>query len=296
MAVAIALLALGVPAAAFTLWPLLRGREESRALAAPDPREPLLEQKHRVLGALRELAFEHEAGHVSDEDYEHLKARYEREAAAVLTALDRLSPRAPVAPKPREARSPARGWRHPAALATGAVALVVFGVVLGAGIVRYSQPEATTGMPVPGSRPLATLEAPPAGATSPGARTVSPQVLRGMLDAARQSLFAGRYGEAIAAYQAVLKRDPQNVDALTHLGLIVALGGHADTALETLDRALAIDPNYPPALLYRGQVLYETKRDVAGAVRAWEQFLKLVPAGEDHERVKQMIAEAKRTK
>ena len=26
---------------------------------------------------------------------------------------------------------------------------------------------------------------------------------------------------------------------------------------------------YPPALLYRGQVLYETKKDIAGAVRAW---------------------------
>jgi tetratricopeptide (TPR) repeat protein len=74
-------------------------------------------------------------------------------------------------------------------------------------------------------------------------------MLQGMLQAARASLFAGRYSEAIAAYQAVLKRDPKNVDAMTHLGLIVGVGGHADQALETLDRALALDPNYPPALL-----------------------------------------------
>jgi len=32
-------------------------------------------------------------------------------------------------------------------------------------------------------------------------------MLQGMLSAARTSLFAGRYGEAIAAYQAILKRD-----------------------------------------------------------------------------------------
>ena len=44
-----------------------------------------------------------------------------------------------------------------------------------------------------------------------------------MLQAARQSLFEGRYSEAIAAYQAVLKRDERNVDAMTHLGLIVAV-------------------------------------------------------------------------
>src|SRR3989442_13417837 len=89
-----------------------------------------------------------------------------------------------------------------------------------------------------------------------------------MRQAARASLSDGRYGEAIAAYQAVLKRDPKNVDAMTHMGFIVAIGGHADTALETFERALAIDPKYPPALLYRGQVLYESKKDTAGGVRS----------------------------
>src|SRR2546428_169868 len=97
---------------------------------------------------------------------------------------------------------------------------------------------------------------------------------RGRLGAARASLFAGRYGEAIAAYQAVLKRDPNNVDALTHMGLIAAVaarGEHGpemvDRALGLLDRALALSPDYPPALLYRGQVLYEGKKDAAGARR-----------------------------
>ena len=114
-----------------------------------------------------------------------------------------------------------------------------------------------------------------------------------MLQAARASLFAGRYGEAIAAYQAVLKRDPKNVDALAHMGLIVAIGGHADTALQTFDQALAIDPNYPPALLYRGQVLDEVKHDVPGAIRSWEKFMAVVPEGEERERVARMIADAK---
>jgi cytochrome c-type biogenesis protein CcmH/NrfG len=118
-------------------------------------------------------------------------------------------------------------------------------------------------------------------------------MLQGMLQAARASLSAGRYGEAIAAYQAVLKRDPKNVDAMTHLAHIVAIGGHADTALETLDRALAIDANYPPALLYRGQVLYEAKKDLPGAIRSWERFVAVVPAGEERDRVLKMIADVK---
>jgi tetratricopeptide (TPR) repeat protein len=291
-----AVLLFGVPLVGFALWPLWgrSGRARTFLPVAPDPREPLLEQKRQVLGALRELAFEHEAGHVSDEDYAELRARYEGEAARVLTELDRFGAPAPRTPAPAR---PATGgaWRHPFVLAVGALALVVFGVALGGGIARYTAPDPTAGLPMTGSRPLASLE--PPGAAGPGAdsstRTVSPEMMRGMLQAARASLFDGRYGEAIAAYQAVLKRDPKNVDALTHMALIAALAGHADEALTTFDRALTIDPDYAPALLYKGQVLYEAKRDRDGAIRAWERFLTIVPSGDDHERVKRLVAEAR---
>ena len=64
---------------------------------------------------------------------------------------------------------------------------------------------------------------------------------------------------------------------MTHLGLIVAIGGHADAAIEAFDKAAAIDPAYAPIYLYRGHVLYEAKQDYPGAVKAWERFLALVP-------------------
>ena len=299
-------LVLAVPAAAFALWPLLRARGRPALLPLPpDAREQLLESKRVALAALRELEFEHAAGHVSDADHAELRARYEAEAAETLRALDALGP-APAsrATPPLAAPAVGRGWRHPAALAAGAVALVVFGVGLGVGIVRYTEPDQMAGAPAPGSRPLAALEPPPPGAPPSAANAprgpVTPQMLSGMLDAARASLFAGRYGEAIAAYQAVLKRDPNNVDALTHMGLIAAIaarGEHGpemiDRALGLFDRALALQPDYPPALLYRGQVLYEAKNDAAGAIRSWERFVKVAPAGDDRARVERMIAEAK---
>ncbi len=284
-------LLVGVPLAAFTLWPLRR-HGGGRLLPVPvDAREQLLEQKRQALRALRELQFEHEAGHVSDDDYAELTTRYEAEAARLLTELDQLGPAAPRAVA-RPAPAAAGGWRHPLVVTAGALALLAFGVALGAGISRHTGPDPTAGLPMTGSRPLATLEpAPSASQGQPG--PLSPEMLQGMLRAARSSLAEGRYSEAIAAYQAVLKRQPRNLDAMTHLGLIVAIGGHPDAALQAFDRALAIDPDYGPALLYRGQVLYETKRDAAGAIRSWERFLKVVPAGEDHERVKRLIAEAK---
>jgi cytochrome c-type biogenesis protein CcmH/NrfG len=179
-----------------------------------------------------------------------------------------------------------------------AVALVTFGVGLGVGIVRYTEPDPNAGAPMPGSRPLAGIEAPSAANAPRG--PVTPEMLQGMLQAARASLFARRYNEAIAAYQAVLKRDPDNVDATTHLGLIAAIaaqGEHGpemvDRALGLFDRALERDPNYAPALLYRGQVLFEVRKDVAGAIKSWEKFVAVAPPGEDRDRVAKMLSDAR---
>src|SRR5262249_20750642 len=158
------------------------------------------------------------------DDYADLRARYEAETASVLSELDRLGP-APAAPPARPVAASARGgaWRHPLALGAAAVALVVFGIALGVGIVRYREPDrASAGSMGEGMPPVAS-GSPSVTPGAEGGRTIPPEVLRGMLEAARQSLFAGRPQEASAAYQAVLKRDPQNVDALTHLGLLLVM-------------------------------------------------------------------------
>src|SRR5438093_838733 len=227
----------------------------------PDPREQLTERKRQILTVLRELEFEHEAGHIGHDDYAELQARYEAEASEILTGLDRLGAR-----PEREARSArvekpsrSRGWRHPAVLTASAIALLAFGIAIGSGLARNTTPEPTASMPVPGLRPLATMDPAPAAGPSgsgatPGAaapRPITPEMLQGMLQAARTSLNEGRYNEAIAAYQAILKRQPKNVDAITHLGVIIAIGGHPDSALQAFDRALSIDANYGPALVRR---------------------------------------------
>lgn len=304
---AVLILAIALPALAIALWPLLNRRASEAAVvparADHDRRLELDEEKTALYRALRELEFDHEAGHLSDPDYQTLRERYETRAAALITDLDALGGpvererpepgRAPAAPQPASSRLP---WtRQPVALVAGAVVLVIFGVVIGINAGRYTERDQSftppgSRLPVPGPPPSPV--GPPMARLEPG-KPIPPEMLAGMLQAARQSLFDGRYSEAIAAYQAVLKRDAKNVDAMTHLGLIVALGGHADTALETFSKALDIDPKYAPAYLYRGQVLYEQKHDYAGAVRSWEQFMSLVPKGEDRDRVAALVQEAR---
>jgi tetratricopeptide (TPR) repeat protein len=304
-----------LPALAIVLWPLLRGRVDGAVAMLEQPRDDrrleLEEEKVALYRALRELQFDHDAGHLSDPDYESLRERYETRAATLITELDALGPatvirggpdRAPALPLRRTSRASDRAgaarvaWtRQPITLAAGAVVLVIFGVIIGINAGRYTEPDQTmtppgARLPAPGPGPSPV--GPPTVALEPG-KPIPPEMLAGMLRAARQSLFDGQYSQAIAAYQAVLKRDARNVDALTHMALIVSIGGHADTALETLDKALTIDPKYPPAYLYRGQVLFEQKQDYAGAVRAWERFLTLVPKGEDHDRVVALVETAK---
>lgn len=293
----IAIAAIGLPALAIVLWPLLRGGAGSAAGpagAAPDRRLELAEEKAATYRALKELAFDHEAGALSDEDFQTLRDRYESRAAELLTALDALGGTAP-APARERVASGRRPWtRSPAALVAGGVALLALGIALGVGVSRYAQPEqaaTSPGMPALAD-PGPLLPGAPGTSTAAG-RPIPPEVMARMLQAARQSLMEGRYQEAIAAYQAVLKRDTKNVDAMTHLALIVAIGGHADAAIETFDKALSIDPKYAPALLYKGQVLYEEKQDYAGAVKAWERFLALTPAGEDRQRVAALIEQAR---
>jgi tetratricopeptide (TPR) repeat protein len=296
--------AIVVPALAIVLWPLLGGRSagaaSSPARASDDRRLELEEEKSALYRALRELEFDHDAGHLSDPDFQSLRERYESRAGVLITELDALGPepprRAPAEPAPTRAEAPRASWtRHPATFAAGAAVLVIFGVIIGVNAGRFTERDDTftppgARIPVPGPPPSPV--GPPMARLEPG-KPIPPEMLAGMLQAARQSLFEGRYSEAIAAYQAVLKRDERNVDAMTHLGLIVAVGGHADSALETFDKALKIDPKYAPAYLYRGQVLYEQKQDYAGAVAAWERFMALVPKGEDRDRVAELVVRAK---
>lgn len=290
--------AIGLPTLAIVLWPLLRGRAArtpAQPAPGPDRRLELAEEKAAAFRALKELDFDHEAGSLSDDDFQALRDRYESRAAEVIGELDTLGAAAP--PPAVERAAPAvRPWtRSPAAIVVGGLALLALGIALGAGVSRYTQPEDT--MIPPGSRLPVPMSPDPGpllqGKGDAPMRTIPPEMLAGMLRAARQSLMDGRYPEAIAAYQAVLKRDQNNVDAMTHLALIVAMGGHAEAALETFDKALTIDPKYAPALLYRGQVLYEVKQDYGGAVKSWERFLALAPSGEDRDRVSALIKEAR---
>ena len=301
MTMALLTLVLAVPALAFAVWPTFgrRGRQAGIPMPADDERAGLENEKGIALRALRELELDRVAGHVDDADYRDLHARYEGDAIAVLRRLDALGP---VARPPRAGSSPTppvgTPWtRQPVVLGAMGAALLVFGVVLGLLVSRYStpappEPEMTTASP---GMPSAMGPGSSGGGGGGGGgapRPLPKEMLEGMLKAAHASLDAGRYQEAIAAYTAVLRREPRNVDAITHLGVILALAGHHADALEAFDRALAIDPNYAHALWDKAGV-QEAREDHAGAVSTLERFVRVAPAGPDRDRAQERLRDAK---
>jgi len=82
-----------------------------------------------------------------------------------------------------------------------------------------------------------------------------------MLDDAVALHRAGRLADAAAAYESVIERDPEQVDAWQLLGLVRHGMGEPEAALQALDRAVELDPSHAPAWANRGLVLRALGRE-----------------------------------
>jgi len=237
----------------------------------------LEEQRDVLLSSLRDLEKERAAGEIGDADYAVLKDDYTARAAAVLRAIEagRVAARRPSGAG-RARAGPARSGaaasgrtrtvRPAAGAAPGdshrptrrqrslAITLgVMFAVVaLAGGSVVYFAGGRDPGAPVTGSLP------------------------EGSSDRVAEALSLETQGKAVDAlklYDEVIRDDPGNVEALAYKGWLLKRAGLADKALESLDRAVAVDPSYPDAHFFRGMVLYQDKDDPAGAVAEFNAFL-----------------------
>lgn len=193
-------------------------------------------------------------------------------------------PSSPRSTTPR--RQPRRQpfFLRPPIMIGGAVLCVVLGV--GAGVL------------------LPRLLAPgtPAGVTQAGADLeameqelkTTPNDIPKLLFYAHAALDQGQLTRAIPAYKHVLKLDPKNVEAIVHFGSILYQAGHVEQALAEIDKALAIDGKYAHAYWDKAHVLFDGKRDYAGAQKALQAFLELIPSGSDADRARALMDEAKR--
>jgi Flp pilus assembly protein TadD len=97
-------------------------------------------------------------------------------------------------------------------------------------------------------------------ATATVASKALPRELQDVAIAARKNLLQRKYRIAEKQYQTILERDPNNLDALSNLGVVYFRTGKTQSAESTLTQALAIAPNNDYVLTTLGIVHYRQSR------------------------------------
>jgi cytochrome c-type biogenesis protein CcmH/NrfG len=83
--------------------------------------------------------------------------------------------------------------------------------------------------------------------------------------------------KAIKAYEKSLELNPNDPNVLTDLGVMYRRGGQPEKALAAFDQAISIAPNHEQSRFNKGVVLRYDMNDRDGAIKAWEELLKINP-------------------
>jgi tetratricopeptide (TPR) repeat protein len=249
--------------------------------------ESLEQEREFLLRSITDLDDELSAGDISVDDHASLKDGYTARAAQVLRALDasrsgaaasaapratpapaapratparRSSPR-PAAPRPRSVSRSSATRRTGGRRGVKVVAVGVVAVMAGLLVASFA------GQRSPGQTITGTIP------------TLGPSV-GAQLNEAQADLTAGKYLEAVKLFDAVIRQDPKNAEALAYRGWLLRLTGVAAKDASLVDRGLAsvraaeaADVNYPDAHFFAGEILLRDKNDPAGAVTEFRAFL-----------------------
>lgn len=120
-----------------------------------------------------------------------------------------------------------------------------------------------------------------------------PKNARAAIELANRLYDAGRYAEAVPFYRQAFAVQPKDVNVSTDLATALYYSGDVDAALAQFDRSLAIDPSHAQTLFNIGIVRRDGKKDVKGAVAAWEKLLAVQPDYPDAARVRTMLSDLK---
>jgi len=105
-----------------------------------------------------------------------------------------------------------------------------------------------------------------------------------------------QFSEAVGYYQRSIAAIPKNAAARTELASCLYYNGDVEGALAQLQQALSDSPNNVNSLFNLGVIRWQGKKDVAGAIAAWQQLLQSNPQLEAARRsqVEHLIAEVKK--
>ena len=124
----------------------------------------------------------------------------------------------------------------------------------------------------------------------------NPENLNARIELGNAYMDTNRFSQAIAAYEAALKINPKLTNVRADMGTCQRRLGRPDLAVEAFREVIKIDPGHAYAHMNMGVVLAYDLGDLAGAISAFETYLRLAPADQnapqiraETERLKSMI-------
>jgi tetratricopeptide (TPR) repeat protein len=273
---------------------------------APAPVEPLADpledRREALLRSLADLEDAHASGALDEPGYLRFREQTEGRMARVLRALDRRDAAASAGIEPSTARASGeelegeaegRAVRaasaEPRRVPAWAVAVLIGGTVLAvvvASLARDAEPQTqAASSPQATDDPLAFFEQ---------RVQEQPNDLAARLDLAHRYLDVGMIEESLSQYAVALDLDPDDAEALAHVGIILFQSGRPEDALRSVDRSLSTDPRYPEALFFRGVILLRGLDRPEEAITALETYLDAAPFGVERETAKDLIAQARK--
>jgi len=104
---------------------------------------------------------------------------------------------------------------------------------------------------------------------------------------------AEQFGQAIEVYSRALEIDPKNADVRTDMGIMYRKKRDYDRAVAEFKKAAETDPKHVNSRYNLGIVLLHDKQDIKGAIKAWEDFLRLEPTGPRAENIRNQMDKMK---
>jgi tetratricopeptide (TPR) repeat protein len=105
---------------------------------------------------------------------------------------------------------------------------------------------------------------------------------------------SGQPKEAIEAYRQYLAIKPDNSDVRTDMGIMYRALGEFDRAIEEFKKAAQSDPKHVNSRYNIGIVLLHDKGDIKGAIKAWEDYLRVDSKSERADRVRAQMENLKK--
>ena len=133
--------------------------------------------------------------------------------------------------------------------------------------------------PQPASAPVLTPDVQNQITTLKSILKEDPKNLKALMELGNLYFDSEQLDLAIQTYSKALELDPKNPDARTDMGIMYRRKGDPDRAIAEFRRAAQDDPKHVNSRYNLGVVFLHDKGDIKGAIKAWEDFLKVEPAG-----------------